>query len=283
MTRTVSPAPFGSPGLEFGNTTQPPYSANRPHGGQDHEWYNADPAGSQRTFAPVAGRVTSAFNDGGYHNGWGNYVDIEIPTLDDTSAKVRLAHHATGTVRVNVGDWVNVGDRIGTMGDTGEAGGVHLHEEFWLNGRRVDPLYYRTHDIPGTPSSAGGGDSTNSGNAAGSETDMALDQDAQNWLNGLGSSIISQTVEALAARIPPAVWAQPIQAQDANGRGVTKDGKPVAFRADGFAASSNAQIAALREVVATLAVGQGLDPDAILKAAEEGARKALQSLTLKAS
>lgn len=83
--------------------------------------------------------------------------------------------------------------------------------------------------------------------------------------------------------VPAQVWAQPIQAQDANGRGVTKDGKPVAFRADGFAASSNAQIAALREIIATLAIGQGLDPAAIMKAAEDGARKAIQGITLKAS
>lgn len=156
MTRTTSPAPYGAPGLEFGNTTESPYSAARPHGGQDHQWRYADPSGSKRTFASVTGRVTAAFNDGGNHNGWGNYVDIDVPTTDGSSVFARLAHHATGTVQVRVNDWVVAGvTPIGVMGDTGEAGGVHLHEELWINGRRVDPIYYRTHDIPGTPTSAG--------------------------------------------------------------------------------------------------------------------------------
>lgn len=156
MTRTTSPAPYGAPGLGFGNTTERPYSPARPHGGQDHQWRYADPARSRQTFAPVSGQVTAAYNDGGYHNGWGNYVDITVPTTDGSSVFARLAHHATGSVQVRVGDWVTGGaTRIGTMGDTGEAGGVHLHEELWINGRRVDPVVYRTHDIPGTPSTSG--------------------------------------------------------------------------------------------------------------------------------
>lgn len=124
------------------------------------------------------------------------------------------------------------------------------------------------------------------GGAAGSENDMALDQDDKGYLGTEFNSIVKQITDAVTKAVggvPAQVWAQPIQAQDANGRGVTKDGKPVSFRADGFAASSNAQIAALREVIATLAIGQGLDPAAIMKAAEDGARKALQGLTLKAS
>lgn len=156
MTRTVSPAPYGVPGLEFGNTSEYPYRPGRPHGGQDHQWRYADVARSRQTYAPVTGVVTAAYNDGGDHNGWGNYVDIDVPTVDGTSVHARLAHHETGSVRVRVGDRVTAGvTRIGTMGDTGEAGGIHLHEELWINGRRVDPVYYRTHDIPGTPATSG--------------------------------------------------------------------------------------------------------------------------------
>lgn len=157
MTRTVSPAPYGAPGLEFGNTTEYPYRPGRPHGGQDHQWRYADVARSRQTYAPATGTVTAAYNDGGWHDGWGNYVDIAVPTLDGTNVRARLAHHETGTVQVRVGDHVTAGvTRIGTMGNTGNApGGIHLHEELWINGRRVDPVYYRTHDIPGTPATAG--------------------------------------------------------------------------------------------------------------------------------
>ena len=156
MTRTVSPAPYGVPGLEFGNTSEYPYRPGRPHGGQDHQWRYDDVARSRQTYAPVTGVVTAAYNDGGDHNGWGNYVDIDVPTVDGTSVHARLAHHETGTVQVRVGDRVTAGvTRIGTMGDTGDVVGIHLHEELWINGRRVDPVYYRTHDIPGTPATAG--------------------------------------------------------------------------------------------------------------------------------
>ncbi len=153
--RTVTPAPYGVPGLEFGNTSEYPYRPGRPHGGQDHQWRYADVARSRQTYAPVTGVVTAAYNDGGDHNGWGNYVDIDVPTVDGTNVRARLAHHETGTVQVRVGDRVTAGvTRIGTMGDTGDVVGIHLHEELWINGERVDPVYYRTHDIPGTAGSA---------------------------------------------------------------------------------------------------------------------------------
>lgn len=150
--RTTSPAPYGSPtGLAFGST-EDPYSAARPHKGFDHEWRYADPDQSKETFASVSGTVTAAFNDGGWHDGWGNYVDVTVPTTDGSSVVARLAHHATGSVVVHVGDVVTAGQtRVGTMGKTGDSeAGVHLHEEIWINGVRVDPIYYRTHDIPGT-------------------------------------------------------------------------------------------------------------------------------------
>ncbi len=150
MTKTQSPAPYGVLGLEFGATSPSPYSASRPHGGQDHQWRYADPVRSKRVVAPVSGTVTTAFNDGGSHERWGNYVVITV----NSRVKTRLAHHETGSVVVKVGQTVNAGDPIGTMGATGEADGVHLHEELLIDGVRVDPLPYRTKDLPGTPSTA---------------------------------------------------------------------------------------------------------------------------------
>lgn len=149
MSKTVTPAPYGSAGLAFGNTTKAPYSKARPHAGTDHQWRWLLPIRSKQTVAPIGGKVIAAFNDGRNHNGWGNYVDILVPSMTHRIV-VRLAHHATGSVVVRVGDTVRSGDPVGTMGSTGETNGVHLHEELWINGVRVDPIYYRTHDLPGT-------------------------------------------------------------------------------------------------------------------------------------
>lgn len=158
MTRLSSAAPFGALGLEFGNTTVKPYSKKRPHQGQDVQWRLLSPIKSRETYTGVAGEIIAAYNDGAYRSGWGNYVEILIPSATHRIVR-RLAHHKTGSVQVRVGQRVTAASRVGTMGNTGEApGGVHLHDELWINGVRVDPMYYFTHDLPGTPGWSSGGD-----------------------------------------------------------------------------------------------------------------------------
>jgi murein DD-endopeptidase MepM/ murein hydrolase activator NlpD len=43
---------------------------------------------------------------------------------------------------VNLGDMVQVGQIIGTVGNTGRATGAHLHWELWLNGVAIDPMQW---------------------------------------------------------------------------------------------------------------------------------------------
>lgn len=158
MTRTQNPAPYGAPGLVFGAYGPGTgYTKDKPHAGQDFEWLYANPSKSKETYAPVGGRVVAAYNDGGYHNGYGNYVAIRVTTTDGTVVESWLCHHETGSVRVKVGDVVTAGQRIGTMGATGRANGIHLHEALWIGGFATDPIYWRTHDLPGTPAGSGGG------------------------------------------------------------------------------------------------------------------------------
>ncbi|MEV8269159.1 M23 family metallopeptidase [Microbacterium oleivorans] len=159
MVQLGSPAPYASetPGLAFGNTTVPPYSKSRPHGGKDHKWSRANVAKSKQVHASAAGVVRKAYNNGAYRDGWGNYVDLHITT----EAFTRLAHHATGSVRVRVNQVLALMDRIGTMGDTGEVkpDHDHLHEELWLkqkdgSWKRVNPDLYRGPNgrhLPGRP------------------------------------------------------------------------------------------------------------------------------------
>lgn len=101
----------------------------------------------------------------------------------------------------------------------------------------------------------------------------------------LGPTIFEQLDRAAVAPPSPAdiaaaVNSAPVQAQDADGRGVSRDGKPVTFASSGYAASTNAQVAAIREMLKTIALGQGVDPELIEEAAERGARAAFDGLTL---
>ena len=50
------------------------------------------------------------------------------------------AHLATGSVVVEAGQEIKVGDLIGLVGNTGSSTGAHLHFEIHLNGIQVDPF-----------------------------------------------------------------------------------------------------------------------------------------------
>ena len=147
-----NPAPFGHMSLAFGATTSG-YSKANPHKGEDHGFYNASPKKSRELYFPADGIVTSVTKDGSYNNGYGNRIVIQSGDV-----YVWLCHLATGSISVSTGDRVTSGQRAGTMGSTGRVTGDHLHMEVRLKGIPVDPAYYYTHHIPGTPSS-GKGDS----------------------------------------------------------------------------------------------------------------------------
>jgi murein DD-endopeptidase MepM/ murein hydrolase activator NlpD len=63
----------------------------------------------------------------GCNGGYGKFVLIEHPFGD--SVKTRYAH--LSKVLVNIGDYVQQGQQIGTMGQSGEATGCHVHFEVY--------------------------------------------------------------------------------------------------------------------------------------------------------
>ncbi len=70
-----------------------------------------------------------SFGDGkgGWSGGYGSFVLIEHPFGD--SVRTRYAH--LSKVSVDIGDYVKQGQEIGTMGDSGDATGCHVHFEVY--------------------------------------------------------------------------------------------------------------------------------------------------------
>lgn len=71
-----------------------------------------------------------------YHNSYGNYVVI------DHGDGVSTVYAHCSKLTVTKGATVKKGDKIGEVGTTGNSTGNHLHFEFRLNGKYIDPFTY---------------------------------------------------------------------------------------------------------------------------------------------
>ncbi len=91
----------------------------------------------------ISGAAIVAAGDGtviyaGYRGSYGNTIMI-----DHGDGLVTLyAHQQSGGIRVSNGDRVTKGQRIGTVGSTGNSTGPHLHFETRVNGRAINPMNY---------------------------------------------------------------------------------------------------------------------------------------------
>jgi murein DD-endopeptidase MepM/ murein hydrolase activator NlpD len=118
------------------------FGARRIYNGQPIERYHtgADFAGVPGTpvLAAAPGRVVLAdtMNIRGVavilDHGWGVYTSY--------------AH--MNDRYVSIGEFVQAGQALGTIGSTGRATGAHLHWEVWVNGRPVDPMQWAIEAFP---------------------------------------------------------------------------------------------------------------------------------------
>lgn len=103
----------------------------------DHH-YGVDLLGNDEILAHSAGRVIQVINKG---------------TNDGVCCKVRIQHAEyqsgyyhlkSGSILVNVGDYVEEGQKIATMGNTGHSTGKHLHFQIDKGGNStsIDPTDY---------------------------------------------------------------------------------------------------------------------------------------------
>ncbi|MCV2876808.1 DUF5930 domain-containing protein [Rhodobacteraceae bacterium XHP0102] len=113
----------------FGYRRDPFNGTRRMHEGVDF----AGPVGTPLV-AAADGVVTFAGRRGAY----GNMIEIRH-TMGYTT---RYAH--LSRIRVNRGETVSRGDRIGDMGNTGRSTGSHLHYEVRLNGTPINPMTFIT-------------------------------------------------------------------------------------------------------------------------------------------
>ena len=122
------------PGGKFSHSKQPTlhaYDFDRGGGGKG----TANPAYGQPIFAPVHGTVVrivsnvddfkhNTVSDSTNNYGWGNQVIIK----DSSSGKfVRINHMQKGSITVLLDQTVEIGKRIGLVGQTGYSTGAHVH------------------------------------------------------------------------------------------------------------------------------------------------------------
>ena len=119
------------------------------HKGRDYGWLLAHPVVSKEVYPAAPGKIVAITDGGGYNQGWGNQITIQHTDQSWTT----YSHLKTGSMLVKVGQIVGIGTRLATMGQTGDARGVHLHLEVRIgkNDRdhRVDPRTYFTKELPG--------------------------------------------------------------------------------------------------------------------------------------
>ena len=111
----------------FGMRTHPSYGTQEFHQGVDFEADTGDDV-----YAAAAGRVTYA----GKQKGYGKVV-----ILDHGRDISTVYAHLSGT-SVRKDDQVEMGQRIGKVGVSGNATGSHLHLELRVSGEAVNPLDY---------------------------------------------------------------------------------------------------------------------------------------------
>jgi murein DD-endopeptidase MepM/ murein hydrolase activator NlpD len=111
----------------FGGRNDPLGRGYRQHEGQDL-------AGDYGT--PIYTTGDGVVTHAGWENGYGRLIKVQHAFGIET----RYAH--LSQIRVEVGQRVSRGDRIGDMGNSGRSTGTHLHYEVRIGGGAVNPMKF---------------------------------------------------------------------------------------------------------------------------------------------
>jgi len=121
----ASPMPYSRRTSGFGMREHPIFHTQRAHKGVDY----AAPTGT-----PVISVADGVVVESGFSGGFGNMVVVQH------NARQSTVYAHLSKVAVRKGQAVKQGENLGAVGSTGWATGPHLHFEFRINGRHVDPL-----------------------------------------------------------------------------------------------------------------------------------------------
>lgn len=124
----VEKTPFAEPVLDAFRFT----SGFGERWGRMHEGTDFASSSGTPIYATADGVVVHA----GRLSGYGNLIKIK----HEFGIETRYAH--LSRIRVEVGQRVSRGDRIGDMGNTGRSTGTHLHYEVRVDGEPVNPMKY---------------------------------------------------------------------------------------------------------------------------------------------
>lgn len=120
----------------------PYYSSGAYHGGVDIALYGGSGGNiTENTYIYAAqdGVVVTAYNDGNWNTGFGNYCII------DHGNGVQTLYAHSNDIQVSEGDTVKRGQVIGLVGDTGNTTAPHLH--FEVRVETSDGCYERTNPL----------------------------------------------------------------------------------------------------------------------------------------
>jgi murein DD-endopeptidase MepM/ murein hydrolase activator NlpD len=121
----ASPVPYSRRTSGFGMREHPILHTQRAHMGVDY----AAPTGT-----PVMSVADGVVLESGYQGAFGNMVVVQH------NAKQSTVYAHLSRLQVKRGQTIKQGDIVGAIGTTGLSTGPHLHFEFRINGRHVDPL-----------------------------------------------------------------------------------------------------------------------------------------------
>ncbi|OYU18477.1 MAG: peptidase M23 [Rhodobacteraceae bacterium PARR1] len=111
----------------FGGRNDPFGRGYRRHEGQDL-------AGAYGT--PILATADGVVTYAGWESGYGRLIKIK----HEFGIETRYGH--LSQIRVNVGDRVSRGERIGDMGNSGRSTGTHLHYEIRIGGDAINPMTF---------------------------------------------------------------------------------------------------------------------------------------------
>jgi murein DD-endopeptidase MepM/ murein hydrolase activator NlpD len=121
----ASPVPYSRLTSGFGTRFHPILQTQRAHTGVDY----AAPTGT-----PVMSVADGVVTESSYQGAYGNMVVVQH------NARQSTVYAHLSRMQVKRGQSIKQGDVIGAVGTTGLSTGPHLHFEFRIGGRHVDPL-----------------------------------------------------------------------------------------------------------------------------------------------